>query len=93
MSEGEKLDPSLAKINRAGEEMASERPGEKRTNKVRSKSWGKRPATGHSFLVMMVLAVLATAFALFLTLHSPAEQRTEAPLPATPRGQASPSQP
>jgi hypothetical protein len=54
-------------------------------NGSRFPRWGKRPATGRSFLAMMVLALLATAFALFLTLHTPSEQGTERARPATPR--------
>jgi hypothetical protein len=39
--------------------------------------WAQRPATGRSFLTMMVLAVLATGFALFLALRVQAKRDTE----------------
>jgi type II secretory pathway component PulM len=39
-------------------------------------SWSQRPATGRSFLMMMILAVLASGVAVFLAIHSPSEQQT-----------------
>jgi len=39
-------------------------------------SWSRRPATGRSFLTMMVVAVLASGVAVFLAIHSPSDQQT-----------------
>lgn len=50
-----------------------------------AKGWGSRPATGRSFLTMMVLAVLATGVALFLALRSKTERDTEQSQAAMPR--------
>jgi hypothetical protein len=41
-----------------------------------AKGWGQRPATGRSFLIMMILAVLATACATFWGLRSISQQKT-----------------
>lgn len=40
------------------------------------KGWGQRPATGRSFLIMMMLAVLATAGATCWGLRSISQQKT-----------------
>jgi hypothetical protein len=40
------------------------------------KGWGQRPATGRSFLIMMIMAVLATACATFWGLRSISQQKT-----------------
>jgi hypothetical protein len=93
LREGTKPAASLGKPDQVGEEIASNGQEQGRTNKIGFPGWGKRPATGRSFFAMMVLALLATAFALFLTLHAPAEQGTERPQPSIPRSQASTSRP
>jgi hypothetical protein len=38
--------------------------------------WSQRPATGRSFLTMMVVVVLASAAAVFLAIRSPSEKQT-----------------
>ena len=38
--------------------------------------WSQRPATGRSFLTMMVVVVLASGVAVFLAIRSPSEQQT-----------------
>jgi hypothetical protein len=42
-----------------------------------AKGWRRRPATGRSFLTMMVLAVLATGVALFFALRAQTDRDIE----------------
>jgi hypothetical protein len=53
-----------------------------------SLDWGRKPATGRSFLKMMLLVVLATGFAVFWVVHSLSEQAAgQSPANAAPGGQ------
>jgi len=49
-----------------------------------AQGWGKRPATGRSFLTVMVLAVLATGAALFVALRAQTERDTKQSETAAP---------
>jgi len=49
-----------------------------------AKGWGSQPATGRSFLTVMVLAVLASGVALFLALHTQSERDTKQSEAAVP---------
>lgn len=62
-----------------------EAPTSERAPPSAAKGWGNRPATGRSFVTMMVLAVLATGVALFLALRVQTERHTKQSETATPR--------
>jgi hypothetical protein len=61
-----------------------EGPTSERAPASATKGWGNRPATGRSFLTMMVLAVLATGVALFVALRVQTEPDTEQSKTAVP---------
>lgn len=53
-----------------------------------SLDWGRQPATGRSFLKMMLLVVLATGFAVFWVVRSLSEPPTDRSAATTPADQA-----
>jgi hypothetical protein len=52
-----------------------------------SPDWGRQPATGRSFIKMMLLVVLATGFAVFWVVRSLSQPPTDRSAATTPAGQ------
>jgi hypothetical protein len=70
-------DASQDDDGRAQSDVVVEGRTSERSRVSAAKGWRRRPATGRSFLTMMVLAVLATGVALFFALRAQTDRDTE----------------